>query len=183
MEIVESSSLVSNKKNSSQNFVDIENSTDRNLHYSAEVEPVAHDLAWYVSDIKQLLTSSAEVEGEPSDDTRLQYAIRRYRKACELFPDSYDLKFIGHKIAIKEGDMSQAIMYFDELRRLFPDHEPLKEYLMEITESVRHQTTDDNFSENLPFDPTHVDELDGTASIGTPGGLIFLDSKHRTDAH
>ncbi|CAG8578827.1 4896_t:CDS:10 [Diversispora eburnea] len=97
--------------------------------------------------------SSSFLEGEPSGDARLQYAIRRYHEARNLFPDSYDLKFIGHKIAIKEGDMTQAEQYFDELRRQFPDHEPLKEYLVEITNSVRHQTTDDNFMGFLEVDP------------------------------
>ncbi|RHZ51269.1 hypothetical protein Glove_481g97 [Diversispora epigaea] len=118
------------------------------------VNETEHDLEWYVSVINQLLNSSGEVlEGEPSGDARLQYAIRRYHEARSLFPDSYDLKFIGHKIAIKEGDMTQAEQYFDELRRQFPDHEPLKEYLVEITNSVRHQTTDDNFMGFLEVGP------------------------------
>ncbi|RIA98597.1 hypothetical protein C1645_731491 [Glomus cerebriforme] len=41
--------------------------------------------------------------------------------------------------------MSQAIESFVELRRLFPNHEPLNEYLVQITHSVRYQSTDDNF--------------------------------------
>ncbi|CAI2186090.1 3969_t:CDS:10 [Funneliformis geosporum] len=104
------------------------------------------DLTHYVNKINQFLnTSSVHNDGE-NGDTRLQFAIQCLYEGLELYPDAYELKFLAHRISIKEGDMSQAIKYFDELRRLFPSHEPLKEYLVQITHSVRHRFTDDNFN-------------------------------------
>ncbi|CAG8588619.1 6417_t:CDS:2, partial [Scutellospora calospora] len=108
-----------------------------------------HDLNYYVNIISRYLSPATAIPSEGSEltsDERLQYAIKYYLEACELFPSSYDIKFLGHKIAIREGNMTQATIQFDELRTLHPDHEPLKEYLVEITNSVRLRTMDDNFT-------------------------------------
>ncbi|KAF0441914.1 integrator complex subunit 10-like [Gigaspora margarita] len=117
---------------------------------TAETSTV-RDLTYYVNIISRYLSPSSGTtipsEGsELSSDERLQYAIKYYHEAHELFPSSYEIKLLGHKIAIKEGNMTQAQIQFDELRMLHPDHEPLKEYLVEITYSVRHRTMDDNFT-------------------------------------
>ncbi|CAB4378958.1 unnamed protein product [Rhizophagus irregularis] len=113
------------------------NSNNKNVASEASRKDLIH----YVNIINLFLNSSVHTDG----DTRLQLAIQHLYEGLEFYPDAYELKFLAHKISIKEGDMSQAIESFDELRRLFPDHESLKEYLVQITHSVRYQSMDDKF--------------------------------------
>ncbi|GES77510.1 hypothetical protein GLOIN_2v1564992 [Rhizophagus clarus] len=117
----------------------VANSANTNKNVTSKASP--KDLIHYVNIINLFLNTSVHTDG----DTRLQLAIQHLYEGLEFYPDAYELKFLAHKISIKEGDMSQAIESFDELRRLFPDHESLKEYLVQITHSVRYQSMDDKF--------------------------------------
>ncbi|CAG8474626.1 11627_t:CDS:2 [Acaulospora colombiana] len=90
------------------------------LQPNAEIESETHDLAWYISNIKKLLTSSSvEVKGESSEDARLQYAIKHYREACEIFPNSYDLKVHAAQLAIQCEDQNHPASEYNASRRLF----------------------------------------------------------------
>ncbi|CAG8811260.1 9322_t:CDS:2, partial [Racocetra persica] len=85
---------------------------------SSDSIPTVHDLTYYVNIIRRYLNppsaTAINSDGEQTSDERLQYAIKYYREAYELFPSSYDIKLLGHRIAIKEGNMTQATIQFDE---------------------------------------------------------------------
>ncbi|CAG8463529.1 11836_t:CDS:2 [Racocetra fulgida] len=57
-----------------------------------------HDLTYYVNIIRRYLNppsvTAINSDGEQTSDERLQYAIKYYREAYELFPSSYDIKDI-----------------------------------------------------------------------------------------
>ncbi|CAG8614882.1 5315_t:CDS:10 [Paraglomus brasilianum] len=107
----------------------------------------------FVLVISQTMSSTAPAVQYPlgtdrgiPNDARIQYAMYYVEQGLQRFPDSYDLKYFGHKIAVRQGNMSRATEFFMALRGQYNDHEPFKEYLAQIAHSVINTYADENFS-------------------------------------
>ncbi|CAG8658822.1 3237_t:CDS:2, partial [Paraglomus occultum] len=106
----------------------------------------------FISVISQTMSSAAPAVQYPygmdrgiPNDAKIQYAMYYVDQGLQRFPDSYDLKYFAHKIAVRQGNMSKATEFFMSLRRLYKDHEPFKEYLAQIAHSVINTHADENF--------------------------------------
>ncbi|CAH1761157.1 13205_t:CDS:10, partial [Entrophospora sp. SA101] len=103
-----------------------------------------NDLNYYIENISKSLRIDS-TDGL-SQDVRLQIAIKLLNEALKFYPNTFDLKFLAHKISVRKSEMTQAMEQLNELRVLYPNNQILRDYLVQITHSVRNQLIDDNFS-------------------------------------
>ncbi|CAJ0750540.1 15703_t:CDS:2 [Entrophospora sp. SA101] len=72
-----------------------------------------NDLNYYIENISKSLRIDS-TDGL-SQDVRLQIAIKLLNEALKFYPNTFDLKFLAHKISVRKSEMTQAMEQLNEL--------------------------------------------------------------------